>query len=157
MPISYSTPATLAATSFNSLASSTTAGASSAHRTTPTTGNLVDALVQVMITTGTITPSATTGVYVYAYASTDGTLWPDALNGTDSAVANLTPTAGNSLRFLAYIPCTASATAFDSQPLSIASAFGGVVPPRWGICIQNQSGAALAASGNSVTYTEVSY
>lgn len=162
MPISYSTPASLASTSGNALASSTTAGASSAARTSPTTANLVDALVMVSATLGAtaITASATTGVYVWAYASTNGTSWPDALGGTDSAVASLTPANGNSLRFLGYIPFTANTAGatYRSQPLSIAAAFGGVVPQYWAIAFQNQTGQALATT-NAVTvqYVEVAY
>jgi hypothetical protein len=38
---------------------------------------------------------------------------------------------------------------------SVAQAFGGILPPYWGIAIVNHSGAALAASGNYVKWRGV--
>jgi hypothetical protein len=39
--------------------------------------------------------------------------------------------------------------------MSVASAFGGILPPFWSIVIINHSGAALAASGNTVKWAPV--
>ena len=70
------TTGTLACTSFNALASSTTTGfAETAARTTGTTANVFDAQVRVTVTVGAITPATTTVVNLYAYGAIDGT-WP---------------------------------------------------------------------------------
>lgn len=156
MALAYGTPTAIAVTSMNSLASSTTNGISSASVTTPTTDNTADCFVQVHASLGTFTASATTGIYVWAYGSVDGTDWPTGFSGTDQAITGLTPTTGNQLRFLGYIPGV-SATVVKSQPFSIAAAFGGVLPPRWALAIQNQTGVALAASGHVAEYVSAGY
>lgn len=155
------TTGTLACTSFNALASSTTTGfAETAARTTGTTANVFDAQVRVTVTVGAITPSASTVINIYAYGAIDGT-WPggaataEVIDGTDKALT--TSSLGNGLRFLGQILAHTASVAHTSEPLSIAAAFGGVVPSKWGIAIQNQTGAALAASGNSVGYDEIAF
>ncbi len=155
------TTGTLTCTSFNSLASSTTTGAAESDaRTTPTTGNITDTQVRVTVTVGAITPSAATQIVVWAYGALDAT-WPGGASGAeviDGAQSALTlSTYGNGLRFLGTILAHTASIAHTSQPMSIASAFGGVVPAKWGIVIQNQTGLALAASGNSVGYDEISF
>ena len=152
---------TLACTSFASLAASTTTGfATSAARTTSTTANVFDTQVRVTVTVGTITPSATTVVNVYAYGAVDS-VWPggsataEVIDGTDDALT--TAALGNGLRFLGQLLAHTASIAHTSEPLSVAAAFGGVVPAKWGIAIQNQTGAALAASGHSVAYDEISF
>lgn len=156
------TSGTLACTSFNSLASSTTTGmAECAARTTDTTKNVIDAQVRVTVTVGAITPAATTIVAIYAYGSIDGTTWPggassnEVIDGTDKALT--VSSLGNGLRYLGQILAHTASIAHTSEPFSIAAAFGGALPVKWGIAIQNQTGAALAASGNSVGYDEISF
>lgn len=156
------TTGTLACTSFNSLASSTTTGmAESAARTTDTTKNVVDTQVRVTVTVGAITPSASTVINIYAYGSIDGATWPggasgaEVIDGTDKALT--VSSLGNGLRFLGQLLAHTASIAHTSEPFSIASAFGGVVPQKWGVVIQNQTAVALAASGNSVGYDEVSF
>lgn len=155
------TTGTLACTSFNSLASSTTTvAAESAARTIDTTKNIIDTQVRVTVTVGAITPSASTIIAVWAYGSVDGTTWPggsatnEVIDGTDKALT--LSSLGNGLRFLGTILAHTASVAHTSEPLSIASAFGGVVPTKWGVVIQNQTGMALAATGNSVGYDEIS-
>ena len=115
------TTGTLACTSFNALAASTTTG----------------------------------------FAETAAGTWPggaataEVIDGTDKALT--VSSLGNGLRFLGQILAHTASVAHTSEPLSVAAAFGGVVPATWGIAIQNQTGAALAASGHSVAYDEISF
>ena len=45
-----------------------------------------------------------------------------------------------------------------SAMMSVASAFGGIVPPKWKVLIMNDnSTTALAGSGNTVQYRGIHY
>lgn len=117
------------------------------------TDNTVD--VEVQMTFGasfSATPTATTGVNVFVVGSNDGTNWPDGV--TPGGLATPNATTGSSYRFLAYVPPPSTATGAQtlrSQPLSIAAAFGGVLPRFLAIVFTNNTGAALtSASGNFV-------
>jgi hypothetical protein len=44
---------------------------------------------------------------------------------------------------------------FTSPPMSIASAFGWVLPRKWGIVIVNRSGQAFSASNFAASYSSV--
>jgi hypothetical protein len=59
------------------------------------------------------------------------------------------------LRLLGILPYTTQNEVAESSPMSVAAAFGGLLPPYWGVAIINHSGAALAASGNTVKYRRV--
>jgi hypothetical protein len=166
MSLVYTAGAAPAITSFASLASintTATAAAESAAYTTDTTKNTVDALVRLTIVCPAFTPVATSGINVYAYGSVDGTSFPGAgataevIDGTDKALT--LSTLGNNLRWLGFVQCHTSGGTFTSEPLSIASAFGGMLPKKWGIVITNAlpAGAALAAAGHGIGVTEVSY
>lgn len=161
MALQYGSSTSLACTSFNSLGSSSTAVASSAVGITSTTNNITDIMISVGVTVGAITPSATTLVYIYAYGSEDGLVYPGGQSGsvevlgTDSA--ETLSSFGNNLKFLGSIMCHTASIQIVSNPMSLAAAFGGLLPRKWGIVVQNQSGVALAASGNFVKYTEVYY
>ena len=155
-----------ACTSFNNLASSTTAVASSAAVTVGSSANITDHEVVVTASSpATFTGSAGTTVNVFAYASADGTNWANAtganenIDGTDKAIvwsAN-----GNNARFLGTIlmpmATAGTSTIYRSQPFSIASAFGGAMPSKYVIVLQNQTGAALPASGHSLAIQEIYY
>ena len=169
MALNYGSTQSLACTSFNSAANSTTDLRSSAAATTSTSNNIVDAMVQVKITgPATHTASASTIVSVFAYGSLSGdTGWysgastgtVETVDGSDKAIT--VSANGNNLRFLGTIllhtTTAGTSIVYQSQPMSIAAAFGGLMPRKWGIVIQNQAGAALAASGHDVRYTEIYY
>lgn len=132
-----------------SLASSATAGRASVA--VDNSSNLyLDALVEVtaVLTTGTIGNDK--AVYVYAYGSLDGTNYSEAVTGSDAAYTMDAPSA---LPLLGVIPFSAQSLTRRSRPLSVAAAFGGILPTKWGIVVVNFTGIALAASGSAAIYT----
>jgi hypothetical protein len=157
------TPPTI--TSYNSLVSANTtasAAACSGAATVTTTANVVDVMVKLMIVTPSFTPVAASGITIYIAGSEDGTTWPGAAATTEVLGSDATvtlSTLGNNLRYLGWLQCHTSGGTFTSEPLSVAQAFGGVLPRKWCIVIVNQlpAGASLAASGHALTATEVSY
>lgn len=112
-----------------------------------------DALVQVKVTTATSGVSATGYVNVYVAASVDGgSTWADNDVGTDAAVTLVVPP---NLKLLGSFNAVANNTAYASDAMSVAAAFGGTMPQKWALVIQNQTGASLAATGNLVQYQGV--
>lgn len=87
------------------------------------------------------TPTGSKAVYIYARSSLDGT------NYSDSGVA------ANelNLRRIGTISLT-DTSAHTSAAWEIASAFGGGLPPKVEILVKNDTGVALAASGNTGAY-----
>jgi hypothetical protein len=123
-----------------------------------TTDLAVDSLVGGKITVGT-TPTANTRIEVWAYGSYDGTTYDAGVSGTDGA---FTATNLKTLfRLLTIIPNIAvtSNVAYAWGPFSIAQAFGGTMPRKWGIFVTHNTVAALNATpGNhEVKYTPVKY
>ena len=157
---------TTGVTSYNNLANSLTAVASSAAVTVGATTNIADHEVVVTITgPATMTASASTLVLLYAYASNDGTIWSgsgttnELIDGADKPItwsAN-----GNQAVPLGSIGLTTTtagtSVVYRSKRISMAAAFGGTLPAKYVILIQNQSSGALAGSGNSVAINELSY
>ena len=149
--------------SANNLANSLTSVASSSAITPSVSGNVVDHYVVVGVTVGAIgaSPTSTMVVNVFAAASADGTNFSggsatnEVITGSDAAVT-LAAT-GNDLVFLGSIPCHTQSIKHTSKPLSVAAAFGGVLPVKYVVIVQNQSSLALAASGNTIVVAEKSY
>lgn len=110
-----------------------------------TTNLFLDALVQLKIKSGSGV-SSTGYVNVYAYGTADGgTDYPEGA-GTDTGVTLTSPP---NVRLIGVLNVVASTTSYVSEPMSVAAAFGGVLPDHWGIAIENQSGAAFdATEGN---------
>jgi hypothetical protein len=118
-----------------------------------TTNKYEDALVQVKLKTGGTTPSNDQCAYIYAWGVIDGTTptYPDTVTGSDAAITLNSPT---QLRLIGVLNMPASSTTYVTEPLSVAQAFGGWLPAKWGIVIQNSSSALDATSGNhAVTYS----
>lgn len=111
------------------------------------TSNLfLDALVQIKIKSNAAGTSTTGYVNVYAYATADGgTTYPEGA-GTDVGVTLTVPP---NVRLIGVLNVVANATTYASEPMSVAAAFGGVLPDHWGIIIENKTGAALdSTEGN---------
>jgi len=107
--------------------------------------NDLDALIQGFIKTAAAGVDTAGGaVEVYAFASIDdGTTRDDGAGASDAAI-----TVANA-RLLCVIKANVNATTFYVPVTSVAGAFGGVLPERWGIIVKNESGAALDATGGS--------
>jgi hypothetical protein len=134
----YDTGATFTCT----LAGLANNGARSALAVDNTTNLYLDALVQMQIKSGASGVSATGTVLVYAYGSADGgTSYPESA-GTDTGVTLSVPATPNVV-LIRSMNVVANATTYISEPASVAGAFGGILPSKWGIIVVNQSGAAL--------------
>lgn len=120
--------------SINSLANNSSVNSSSI---TNAVNLYTDALVEVIVVTGA--GSASTGyIEVFAKASVDNTDFSsDVADRKIGAIA--TPTASTTYKLVT----------------SVASAFGGTMPQYWQIRVKNVSGAALAGSGNSASYSGI--
>lgn len=134
----------------------TSLGSGSARESTAVvnTANLfMDVKVQVKVKTNAAGTSATGAVNVFAYATgDDGTTYSGGATGTDAAyTANK-----DQLIFLGSIPAVANATTYVGL-FSLSRAFGyGGIPAKWGIVVDNQSGAALDAAVGAAVYQGIS-
>lgn len=141
-----------------SLASSATAGRSSAA-VDNTTNKYDDAMVTVAVKTSASALANDKAVYVYVYGSEDGTNFNGSsaeAEGTDVAVTLDSPT---NLKGPVVISCPAISTTYNTVIGSIAAFFGGIMPRKWGLVIQNYTGQALDATEGShiKTYTGITY
>jgi hypothetical protein len=155
--LSYATPITLTIT-LASLASDTNliAGRISTAVDNSTNG-YVDFLVGGKVTTGT-SPTNARQIEVWAYGSYDGVTYSAGAGGTD---ANFSPTGEKSLmRLLQIIPTDGTSNhTYEWGPCSIAQAFGGTTPSKWGIYMVHNTAVALNATtaNHEVKATPVKY
>jgi hypothetical protein len=91
----------------------------------------LDYLVSGKITTGT-SPTTARSIQVWVVGSWDGTTWPDVFDGTDSTETITSANHKNSVcRFLAEMATDATSDrVYHFGPVSLASAFGGVMPVK---------------------------
>lgn len=151
-PLFNGTTQTLTAT----VASLTNGSARSSAAVNNTASLYEDVLLFVTITPNTAGTSGTGYVNVFGYGSIDGTNFPESGVGTDAAATLSTPP---NLPLLAQLTVNANSCTranFKYGPFSFCRTFGlDRLPPYWGVVIQNNSGATLAASGQSITYLPV--
>lgn len=108
-----------------------------------TTNDFLDVWVQVNAKTG---GTAAGTVDLWLYASIDGgTTYTDGASGADAAfTATDTPQI-----FLGRLQTPTATTQYHSSLFSVQQAFGGNVPPRWGLLVHNTNGGALdSTAGN---------
>jgi hypothetical protein len=155
--LQYASPITLAIT-LASLASDTNLSAGRASTAVNnSTDGYVDFLVGGKVTTGT-TPTTARQIEVWAYGTYDGTTYSAGASGTDAAFSP--GVEKNLMRLLQIIPTDATSNrTYEWGPCSIAQAFGGTTPSRWGIYVVHNTAVALnATAGNhEVKATPVKY
>lgn len=117
----------------------------------------VDSLVGGKVTTGT-TPTTAKQIEVWAYGSYDGTTYSGGVTGTD---ANITFASEKTLlKLLTVIPTDATSDhTYEWGPFSLAQAFGGTMPKKWGIYVVHNTAVNLNSTGGNheVKYTPVKY
>jgi hypothetical protein len=137
---------------------SKTSGSSRESTAIDNTSNLfLDVLVYLAVKLQTGTPAGDKAVYVYVYGSEDGTNYTDNATGSD---ANITLRQPTNLRPLGVISTPDSGgLTYKSGPMSLAAAFGGVIPRKWGIVVLNSTGVTLSATegDHAKSYTGVYY
>lgn len=115
----------------------------------------LDAIVNLSVKLAAGSPASDKCVYIYAYGSEDGTNYTDNATGSDAA---LTPRSPSNLALIGIISTPDSgAVTYKSGPLGVASAFGGILPRKWGIVVKNMTGLAFSGTENdhSKSYTGI--
>jgi hypothetical protein len=110
----------------------------------------LDYLVSGKITTGT-SPTTARSIQVWAVGSWDGTTWPDVFDGTDSTETITSANHKNSIcRFIAEMATDATSDrVYHFGPVSLASAFGGVIPVKVVFFVVHNTAVALnSTAGN---------
>lgn len=100
------------------------------------------------VQTGT-SPTSGNTIDFYLYGSIDGsTDYTGGASGSDAAyTAN-----GEEDEFIWIGSVTVDATSdqdYEFGPWSVEAAFGGAIPNRWGVVVENNSGATLNATGTN--------
>lgn len=113
------------------------------------TSNLfLDALVYLAIPIVAGTPGADKAIYVYAFGSEDGTNYTDNAGASDAAITLRAPT---NLKYVDTIATPDSGALTYKWVGTIAKAFGGILPPKWGIVILNKTNLSFnATEGNLI-------
>jgi len=125
------------------LASLATAGARESTVVDNTTNKFLDALVFLKVTSGGASTSSAGYVNVYAYGTANGgTTYTQSATGSD---AGITLTVPPNARLIGSCNVVANAVTYNCGPFSVKVAFGGVLPDKWGVIIQNVSGGTLDA------------
>lgn len=123
----------------DSLVSSSTVGRASTA--VDNTINLyLDALVTCKIVYPNLAPANDKAVYFYVYGTTDGTNYTDGITGTD---AGFTPGDWGNLTLLGRPLIAVQNKTHWWGPFSVAAAFGGSMPAKWGVVVKNFSGQTL--------------
>ena len=137
-----------------SLATSATAGRQSTA-VDNTTNPFMDVILQVRFRLLAGTPVTDQSVYVYVWGSEDGTNFTDGMSSVDAA---LTPRVPTNMTLLQTISAaTAGGLQYQGNPISVALAFGGLLPRKWGVYVRNYTGFAFTATAgeNVVSYTGI--
>jgi hypothetical protein len=109
----------------------------------------LDAQLTLLIAVAAGSPSGSKVINIYGYRSVDGTNFDDPAPGTDGAITVGSPT---NLILLESINVPTGGKTYSKQIASLAAKFGGVLPIKWGLVIENQTGVALSGSGHSLQY-----
>lgn len=147
-----STLQTMTVTNLHSLASSATAGWQSAV-VDNTTNLYADAQVMVVLDFANTAPANDKCAYVYAAGGVETGVLTNPASGTQGSITLVDITANvQALRLIGTVPYTTQDEVAEAGPFSVGLAFGGMLPDFWSIVVVNYSGAALAASGNTVKW-----
>lgn len=139
----------------NSLAASATVGRQ-ATVVDNGTNLFVDVLVTVIVSTSASALAAPNIVSLYIAGSEDGTNYDQDSAVMGASDAGYTIDSPTNLKFAGNINCSTSSKVYN-KVISIAQLFGGSMPRKWTLVVVNNTGQTLLGSGNSATYTGITY
>jgi hypothetical protein len=99
----------------------------------------------IEITIANIAEAGNRQAVVWARTSVDGTNYSDNTTGATNR------------KMLGSLDLNGLSAAGRSIAMPLAVAFGGIVPPKVEILVQNDAGVAFAASGNTAQYRAVNF
>jgi hypothetical protein len=123
-----------------------------------TTNKFIDALLGGFIRTGSVAPTVNTLIEIWVYGTYDGTNYTAGCSASDSVYT--ADGEEDELRFLTSISVdTSTDTPYVFGPVSVAQAFGGVLPSKWGVVVRNGIGQALdiTAADHEIKFIGVKY
>ena len=134
-----------------------TALANAAYRQSDTMINTValwlDAQMTLRITTTATGVTSSGTVEIYGFANVQDAKSP--LMNTDTAgTADGASAKPNNARLIGVMQCNSNAAMYVGGPFSVANAFGGTLPPSWGIIVGNLTGAQLTNSANHLCFLQ---
>lgn len=123
-----------------------------------TTTRALDALVGVELAAVNTAPAGTKTLYVYAYGLIEGSAYTSTGDGTiDGTEGTVTfpsvTTLPVCLKLIGTIPYPVQNKAINGGPFSVAAAFGGILPDKWGIAMINDTGMTLSVT--NIYYQEI--
>lgn len=107
---------------------------------TDTTKNVNDYRILVKPTLANTALSGSKAVFVWVYTSEDGTNFTGNAGGTDAAITLDSPH-----QFVLGCVIAGVQNAARGGSFSLKAACGGSLPLKWGIIVENQTGAAFSA------------
>ena len=110
----------------------------------------LDYLISGKVTTGT-SPTTARSIEVWAVGSWDGTNWPDVFDGTESAETITSANHKASIcRFVASMSTdSTSDRTYHFGPVSMASVFGGTLPPKFVLFVVHNTAVNLNATASN--------
>lgn len=121
------------------------------------TSNLFDDVyVTIGVSTVASTPASSKACYVYFFGTEDLTNFDmdDAAPGTTDA--GYTINAASNLKGPGVISCPTASKTYR-KTFQVASFFGGIVPPKWGFVVCNDTNNPLGATAIGCSYTGITY
>lgn len=157
---SYGTYTALTVTNLNSLASSATVGWQSVRIDNQTATKALDYEIAIKLTSAATAPANDKAVYVYlsqAVTTDGGTTWIHADGGTatlpSGTESGYTIASPNNLTLLGVLNYTTISQVIQGT-FFLSQAFASM-PDGFSIIVVNFSGAAIAATGNIVSYRAI--
>lgn len=103
-----------------------------------------DKKIQITLTSAAAAVSATGIANVYVVATVNnGTTYGESATGSDAAITLTVPT---NAKLIGSINVVANSKKYDGDPFSVSIVYGGYLPAKFVVILQNLSGAAFSAT-----------
>jgi len=111
----------------------------------------IDAQLGGVIRTGAVAPTADSPINIYVVGSNDDVLWDDNYSGSDAD-----HTLGGNAKLVHTIRVdTTTGKDYEFGGISVAQAFGGVLPRYWAVIVENLTGQTLDTTGSNFEINHV--